>query len=434
MDLLGRQVGGGGSPRLVGVPGLAVGQIAHGDRLAGGRQVGIGEVALQLAEGRRHPLLERPHRLALQPLPVGGGDRLGKLLEGLEHRALHRIVTEQALDLGGDVAQGHPRRRDPLLEAAVEQRDRLVDDGGDAAHAGDDVLVVLDAARRHDRQQLRDVLLRPPDLVDQQVLAVELLPFDRLLDVMERQIVVDLLGGGEPRAVDRRQRLLEPRVEAPAELDRFGREVGPAVVEAGKADEGGVLGRGVHLELPEEIEQLAQPLALAPLPLGGWEALEGPGVLGDVRRHGGIRDVGGAGGQQENRDGRDQLFHLWAPLGRRRGKGTDNILRDGRRKVAIQKLFSWACSTLRVGRFVFAGEGLVPSLAPEGRNLSSLGCQPQVTPAQTQPNPAGVADRVGIGHPYRVWISGAFPPGVDTPGWINSAPPGRGRGQAPPLP
>ena len=58
---------------------------------------------------------------------------------------------------------------------------------------------------------------------------------------------------------------------------------------------------------------------------------------------------------------------------------------------------------------------------PAGRNLSSLGCQPQVGRPPDPQAPKGPADRdvesagpSGLG----IWAS---PPGVDTPGWINSA-------------
>src|SRR5262249_53921632 len=77
--------------------------------------------------------------------------------------------------------------------------------------------------------------------------------------------------------------------------------------EARIADEGGVLGRGVHLEFPEEVEQLLQPLALAPLSPGGGELLEPFAVLGDVGRHGGPC---GGGRQQEDGEGEGQLFHI----------------------------------------------------------------------------------------------------------------------------
>jgi hypothetical protein len=203
VDLLGREAGRGVGPQQVGVPGLAVRQVAHGDRLAGAGHVGLGQIGPELPQGRRHLAFENAGRLAPEPLPVGGGDLLGDLLEGFEHRALQRVAGEQVVHLAGNVAQSHPRRSDPLLEPLAEEGDGLVDHPGERSKASQPVLEILDGTVGHAGQEEDDPLVDAIHLVDQEVLPGKCLSFGDLLKAPERQVVVNLLGQREPRTVDR---------------------------------------------------------------------------------------------------------------------------------------------------------------------------------------------------------------------------------------
>jgi len=77
----------------------------------------------------------------------------------------------------------------------------------------------------------------------------------------------------------------------------------------------------------------------------------------------------------------------------------------------------------------FVGEGLVPSLAPEGRHLNSLGREPQDRPPIQSQSPEGAtldgAVSVAPSGLMNSWESDL--PGAHAPGYSNVAPPGRGR-------
>ena len=81
-------------------------------------------------------------------------------------------------------------------------------------------------------------------------------------------------------------------------------------------------------------------------------------------------------------------------------------LRDMRVEIAMMRTPD-GHSRLEMSRFL--ARRLSPPSPRRGEIYPAWGVNPRRRWAgPTSPNPEGVADRVGIGHPYRVWISGCF--------------------------
>ncbi len=262
VDLPRRLLGGGHLPHAVAVPGLSVRQLRHADRLAAAGDVGLLEIVEQLAVGGDHLLGERLHRRRPHALLLGGGKVLGKAGEGAQHRAGQGVFDQQVADLLRHVAQGDAGRGDAHPQALGEPGDGLLDQGGHRPQAAQDVLVILNAPRRHDRQHAGDILLHPGDLGDRQQFAREPLALDLLLEVAQDEVVVEPVLALEWRAVERPEDLERLGHVGIAALERRQRAVGPAAVIARIADRGGELRMLVHRVLEVEVDELLQPLAL----------------------------------------------------------------------------------------------------------------------------------------------------------------------------
>lgn len=134
---------------VVRVPGRSVWECVHADRLSRPRDVRIGQVGLQALECRAVLLVVSAHRIGAQTRSVTRGDSGREPGEGGKQRALHWIFGNQILHLPGNIAQRDSRWRYAEFYTAVEQGNRLVDDGWQRAQAGDYVGVILDGLRRH---------------------------------------------------------------------------------------------------------------------------------------------------------------------------------------------------------------------------------------------------------------------------------------------
>ncbi len=261
MDLARRQLGGGGLLDPEGVPGLAVGQLAHADRLAAAGNVGLDEIVVELAVGRRHAIAERGHGGRAQTLLIGRRDRVGKLPEGTQHRALERLLDQQVPHLLRHVAHGDPGWRDAGLEALGQPLQGLLDQRRHLLEPRQDVLVVAERPRRHDGQHLGDVLLHAAHLVDGQVLAGEALGLYTVLELLDEQVVVQPVDAGELGAGDRAQHLQAADGVGVAPPGCCQRVVGPAVVAGGVADVGRELGELEHRVVEVELDVGGQALA-----------------------------------------------------------------------------------------------------------------------------------------------------------------------------
>ena len=127
VNLLRCQICCGPNLDVMRVPGLAIGQIAHGDGLARARQVDRGEELMQTHEGRTQLGAVQGFGALLQQCLLVGGYRLGHALERSQQRAVGRRFRNLIEDLLRDFTQRDPRRGGPHFQAALQPDQGVVD-------------------------------------------------------------------------------------------------------------------------------------------------------------------------------------------------------------------------------------------------------------------------------------------------------------------
>jgi len=145
---------------------------------------------------------------------IRGGNIRRHLREGVDHRALHRIIVDLGLHLIVHIAKrdlrGSHSRGDPLLH----QGDGLVHQRFNSFEPQQDVFVILARLAGHDREDVRNLLLNPFKLIDRHEevvrnhalerdrIVVELQAFDGCLQQVAIQIEADLIFCAELPAID----------------------------------------------------------------------------------------------------------------------------------------------------------------------------------------------------------------------------------------
>ena len=202
VDLLGGEPGQGGvvSDAFAVVVG-ALRRTGDADARTRGRQIALDERGLQAPIGGQHRVCDRGTPCGLEPRAVGGADPVREALEGRVERALLRCVDDLQRELRRQALHDRARLRATLAHGLVEQRDVLVDQRAHTLQALDPVLVIFDRLEGQDLGRLGEGL-DTAHMVDLIEPGLEGVGCETLLVLAREQVIVELLGGCQPRAWD----------------------------------------------------------------------------------------------------------------------------------------------------------------------------------------------------------------------------------------
>ena len=120
MDLLWSHRSRGRSPNIMRIPGLAVGQVAHGDGFTRLRQIALLNKLVELAKRRNDVSSEGSFGPLAQSHLLDFRDFAGKFAKRPEHCVSLRFLDHLIFDLLRHIAERNPRRRNarfnPLLQ------------------------------------------------------------------------------------------------------------------------------------------------------------------------------------------------------------------------------------------------------------------------------------------------------------------------------
>ena len=309
VDLVHVQVGGRLEANQEAVVGLAIGQVAGGDRRTRPWQVLVLQVGLQLAERRYEPVADGRPGVGLQRTPIGFGDAVGELQERTIEGAAGRVIDHLLRDLRRYALHQHARRRVGSLGSLLHQRDRLIDMVGKRRHAGEVFAVIGGDPERHHLDngvvELRSVLV-----IDRPQILTKPLPLNGALQEPFEGVVVQLLIRRQRGPIDRMQALQGGPIGCFARGDCRRAQIGPAVAVARVS----------------ESARAFRVLAQAAFPLVREKAVQGPGGRRGAGRRAGChlslqRHRTGAGQQDCQKDNATKHMRLLPAGGRKRGRG-----------------------------------------------------------------------------------------------------------------
>ncbi len=202
MNLLRGEFGRRGNAGAQFVPRLAVGQIAQGNGFAGAGQIFVHQEGVQLPKCRDDLFLQCGFRFLPQARLLCLRDTHGKFPEAVEQGVLLRIGLHLVFHLLRHVAQGDARWRDAGGQPLLQQHEGLANQRGHSIEARNQVFVILDGRVRCDGEHARDVLLEAVELGDLKIFTREARARHGQLIVFAEQVVAELIGVIELRAVD----------------------------------------------------------------------------------------------------------------------------------------------------------------------------------------------------------------------------------------
>ena len=202
VDLLGGEPGQGG---VVGDAfAVVVGTLRRtgdADARTRGRQVALDERGLQAPIGGQHRRCDRCTPCGLEPRAVGGADPVREALEGRVERALLRCVDDLQRELRRQALHDRARLRASFADGFVEQRDVLVYQRSHPLQTLDPILIIFDRLKGQYLGCLGEGL-DAAHMVDLVKPGLEGVGRETLLVFAREQVVVELLGGCQPRARD----------------------------------------------------------------------------------------------------------------------------------------------------------------------------------------------------------------------------------------
>ena len=266
VDLPRRQIGGGLPADAEGIGGFAVRQGLRGHGLAAGREIGLRQVVVQLAEGWGQGGDVKRFGAPGQPRALGVRKTCRKLREGQEQRAGQRLGGNQLRNLLRQIAQGGPRRGVAALQSFVQQRQVLFDGVGQGLQAREDVFVIGNRLVRHEGHSARCPRSDAPHLghghpqvvlhhaLERHGVVAVLQPLFRRLQDLPVQVVIHALARGQrfPRKCSHLSQAFVQMLLAPR--DALRRIIRPAAVLPGETNACGHLRGFGHPALPVFVE------------------------------------------------------------------------------------------------------------------------------------------------------------------------------------